>query len=291
MTRKDIEKRCLEEMQQTIPDSEALWQRIEERLPSPSDKQTAPIQMTTYRRILAGAACLLLAVAGIQVFARMQRMPHENASESTASMIFMEAEDEPANEDAEFKSDEAELPDPNETLLHYDDLRLPQSHSAGNLNAVGTQGVYFSEADVLAKTDCFVDAQVMAVTASAQSGELTYQIQIHEVHGTDALQKTQMLTFSSETAYLLQNEHLYFLPLTCVEGTWQLAYECAPQIELTLDGTAVHHNGWHTLMDDASKPLVCKQFGADDYFYDRMYLSQGSALAALLEEWENAKNA
>ncbi len=291
MTRKDIEKRCLEEMQQTIPDSEALWQRIEEQLPSPSDKQTAPIHMTTFRRILAGAACLLLAVAGIQVFAQMKHMPHENVTESTNSMIHMEAEDEPADEDAEFKSDEAEQPVTNETLLHYNDLRLPQSHPAGNLNAVGTQGVYFSEADVLAKTECFVDAQVIAVTASAQSGKVTYQMQIHEVYGTNALQKAQTLTFSSETAYLLQNNHLYFLPLTCEEGTWQLAYACAPQIELTLDGAAVHHNGWHTLMDDASKPLVCEQFGVDDYFYDRMYLSQGSALAALLEEWENAKNA
>ncbi len=291
MTRKDIEKRCLEEMQQTIPDSEALWQRIEEQLPPPSDKQTAPIQMTTFRRILAGAACLLLAVAGIRLFARMQRIPHESTSESTNSMMFMEAEDEPANEDAEFRSDEATPPENGEILLQYHDLRIPQSHISGNLTAAGTQGVYFSEADVLAKTDCFVDAQVIAVSASARTGVLTYQVQIHAVHGTDALQKAQTLTFESETAYLLQKEHLYFLPLIFEDGTWQLAYACAPQIELTLDGDAVHHNGWHSMMDAASKPLVCEQFGADDYFYDRMYLSEGNAIAVLLEEWENTRNA
>ena len=50
MTRKEIEKRCLEEMQQTIPDHEALWQKIEaQRPPQDSQNQKAsPIRMQSF---------------------------------------------------------------------------------------------------------------------------------------------------------------------------------------------------------------------------------------------------
>ena len=79
MTRKEIEKRCLEEMQQTIPDHEALWQKIEAQLP-PQDSQNqkaSPIRMQSIRRFMTIAACLLVTVTGAYVLTRQSGM--ENA--------------------------------------------------------------------------------------------------------------------------------------------------------------------------------------------------------------------
>ena len=67
MTRKELEKRCREEMQQNIPDRDALWSRIEQGLPERKEPIPAPekprIRMQQVYRVMLTAACLMLVVA------------------------------------------------------------------------------------------------------------------------------------------------------------------------------------------------------------------------------------
>ncbi len=282
MTRKQIEKRCLEEMQQNIPDSEALWERISANLP---EQQTAAepaqkrIRMTGARRMLTLAASFLIVLSGAYLFLQTDRM--DSKSEQPQS-------DAPANE--YFDAPEDEAPDHNEGItipsdqpLRYESLSLPESSTSPDFIPMGTQGEYFSESAVLAETDCFVKIRVDRMM---QDGEmLCYTLSVEDAFGEDL---PETLTICSETAYVMQQNHLYLLPLCKTDDGWELAYACAPQMELTLDGDLVFHNGWQTLMQDAPAPLVYAAYGEDDYFYDRMYLTGGSGLQKILDEWRKS---
>lgn len=298
MTRKEIEKRCLEEMQQNIPDSEALWQRIEAQLPPQEEVSSEPshitVHVTQMRRILTTAACLLVAVTGAALISQHSRLNTAHKSESNDAPAVQEApmhaDDEAAEktDSPEQNASESEAPD---GLRTYASLHLPDSMGSAAYTVSGTQGEYFSESAVLAKTDCFVDVQVTDVRQDAETGELIYTLSVLGTYGDTAIRVDESLNICSETAYMLEQNHLYLLPLSETAGKWSLAYECAPQIEMTLDGEAVHHNGWHSLMNDRSEPLLYEQYGEDDYFYDRMYLAQNEDIRNFLKEWEEIKNA
>ncbi len=281
MTRKQIEKRCMEEMQQNIPDSEALWQRISANLP---EQQTAeepvqkPIRMTGARRMLTLAASFLIVLSGAYLFTQPGRM--DNKSEQMQN-------DAPAHEDAYQPEDEA--PAMNEGLsgsadgiLRYENLSLPASTLSLDFVPTGTQGEYFSESAVLADTDCFVKVRVDSMTPDGEA--LCYTMHVEETFG-ETVPETETLTIRSETAYVMQQNHLYLLPLCETANGWALAYACAPQMELTLDGDLVFHNGWQTLMQNAPEPLIYTAYGEDDYFYDRMYLTTDTVLQKFLDEW------
>lgn len=281
MTRKQIEKRCLEEMQQNIPDSEALWERISANLP---EQQTAAepaqkrIRMTGARRMLTLAASFLIILSGAYLFLQNDRM--DSKSEQPQS-------DAPAHEDAYYPEDEAPknegIISPSGQPLRYESLSLPKSNTSPDFIPMGTKGEYFSESDVLANTDCFVKVRVDRM---AQDGEmLCYTLSVEDAFGEDL---PETLTVRSETAYVMQQNHLYLLPLCQSDGEWKLSYACAPQMELTLDGDLVFHNGWQTLMQDAPVLLVYAAYGEDDYFYDRMYLTGGSGLQMILDEWRKS---
>ncbi len=281
MTRKQIEKRCLEEMQQNIPDSEALWERISANLPeqqNAADPAQKRIRMTGTRRILTLAASFLIVFSGAYLFMQTERM--DSKFEETQS-------DAPAHEYADSPEDEAPKNEgiiiPSDQLLRYESLSLPKSSTSPDFMPTGTKGEYFSESAVLADTDCFVKVRVDCM---AQDGEmLCYTLSVEDAFGEDL---PETLTIRSETAYVMQQNHLYLLPICRTDDGWELAYACAPQMELTLDGDLVFHNGWQTLMQDTPAPLVYAAYGEDDYFYDRMYLTGGSGLQMLLDEWRKS---
>ncbi len=294
MTRKEIEKRCLEEMQRSIPDTEALWQRIEQQLPPQEEipKPTATIKMTRTRRILSIAASLALIVAGAAVFTQQERMNSAPSNTKSEDHIQMEqpAEEKYEAEQSPIQSESKHPPMTNATkqLRSYASLNIPHTNTTLSLSATGTEGEYFSERDVLEKTQCFVYAKVIRVSEGSVSGEIRYDLEIRNVYGSHEPKGT--VSVSSITAYLLEESHLYLLPLYYENEQWNLSYECAPQIEMTLDREAVHHNGWNSMMNDLSEPLLYEQHGTDDYFYDRMYLTDWDVIHAFLAEWEASKN-
>ncbi|MBQ8011567.1 MAG: hypothetical protein IJ265_08440 [Oscillospiraceae bacterium] len=299
MTRKEIEKRCLEEMQQTIPDHEALWQKIEAQLP-PQDSQNqkaSPIRMQSFRRFMTIAACLLVTVTGAYVLTRQSGM--ENAVKHEQSDTANEHMDAPEQEGEHFAPNQPEdftpietLPPENSGIRTYASLGLPVSDTAVHVPdpdklTAGTQ--LFHEESVLAKTECFVDVIVYSGNQSPETGQMVYLLEVVDVYGTDAFAAGETFWMHSSSPYVLQKDHEYVLPLYQNEFHWELVNESAPQIELTADGEAVYHNGWKSLESEASEPLLYEQNGTDDYFYDRMYITQNAVLCDFLAEWEASR--
>ena len=71
MTRKDTERLVREKMQQSISDKDALWAKIEQRIPEkrPVPKNIPapkPSRITVAYRVMAAAACLLLVVGSMK---------------------------------------------------------------------------------------------------------------------------------------------------------------------------------------------------------------------------------
>ena len=309
MTRKEIEKRCREEMQQTIPDKEALWERIESRLPEqqpvqqPAGKRSH-IQMMAFARI--AAACLLLVIVGAKSYQMFQKSLHsaktdENQSYFTAEESSEEeaAEGSPKGEfddqdmqygDAAEKNEgiaapETSAPEEKE-LLHYSDLAVPGSGSIPlSVPLKAPEGSYFSEADVLRQTECFVDVIVQDGAQEPDTGAVVYSMEVVGCYGAEVPENS--LTIVSDTPYLLEIGHEYVLPLRQTGDTgWELTDACAPQFERTQDGKVLFQSGWYSLMTEESVPVLCDSRGTDDYFYDRMYLTGYAELEAFLREWE-----
>lgn len=299
MTRKEIEERCRKEMQQSIQDKEALWQRIEQQLPdrqsAASEPQKAPLRMTVLRRVMTAAACFLFVAAGISVFIRSDSLktmeentvgdPMENTAESVM-------EENPGNlqenegEQEDYRPEYAT--EPSADVLSYESLqfaRTDQTVSVLDRDQLGTEGEYFSEAAVLERTECFVDVKVQSGSQNPESGIMTYTLEVVDVYGTDVLAKDTTLTLQTYSAYLLEAGHEYLLPLYMEERSWKLSYECAPQLELTLDGSAVYHSGWQSLRREADPSLRYERYGTDDYFYDRMHLGDAGVLLSFVEHW------
>ena len=86
---------------------------------------------------------------------------------------------------------------------------------------------------------------------------------------------------------MLENR-CYVLPLKAEETGYSLVFENAPQIECTLDGGYIFHNGWESL-DENALDVIYPQGGVDDFFYDRMKFSYGS-LDTLIERWHEVKD-
>ncbi len=121
MTRKEIEKRCREEMQQNIPDKDALWQKIESQLPEqkPLTQPEKPvIKMHTFYRVMAGVACFMFVLAGASLVRigthKNEMMTAPMANDSAAVQMHDEAYEDNAGDDADSGGDSAqELPEMN----------------------------------------------------------------------------------------------------------------------------------------------------------------------------------
>lgn len=318
MTRKEIEKKCREQMQQNIPDKDALWARIEDNLPEqkPALQPKPHIQRSILHRTMAAAACFLFVAAGVSLWSNQKKIETNDTAPSNSDMQsnhYMAPElsgddaDEEADGDAfdyhHAAGDEAEAEAPADApadaenspsgMLTYADLDVPHGASiAGSIQTelLGADGQYFSETDVLADTDCFVDVIVQESGQDVQTGEMVYTLEVVDVYGADVPEYDTLYIFTS-SPYLLETEHEYVLPLrhTSSAEQWALSYSCAPQIERTRDNQVLCHNGWYSLMNDDCKPVLCDSYGADDFFYDRMYLTGYTELEAFLYQWELGK--
>ncbi len=297
MTRKEIEKRCLEEMQQTIPDTEALWQRIESQLPQQEEaaKQSPQsIRMQHIYRILPIAACLLLTISGAAVFLQQDNRIQQESS-NTVSM------NENANE--HFDAEDYMPPIKNEQVQDFEEENTAKFRSYASLNfgkgeqknhitnpaLLGTENEYFHEADVLKRTECFVIAVAEYGNQDPETGDITYQLRVQKTYGSELLQD-DLLIIRSKSSYILQPGHEYILPLYKEQDEWKISFECAPQMEFTLNGEVVFHNGWQSLDALESERISCSPSGTHDYFYDRMYITRENVPELLIAAWENVRS-
>ena len=289
MTRKNIEERLKQEMQQNIPNKDALWQKIENRLPEQPVSQPVrkTIRMTSGRKFLTAAACILLVIAGMKFVSTSKNFTQtENTAMNDAESAVPAAEGDAAcSADEKNPVQTVQEAASAESPLKYQNLNIPHEKTIAslvNLSRLGTEDEYFNEDAILQQTRFFIDVKVLDGQQNPESGTMHYTLQILNVYGGELSQ--QKMTLETESAYILEQNHEYVLPVT---AEFSLAYECAPQIEKTQDNKLVIPNGWYTLMQSDTTPVLYDSYGIDDYFYDRMYLTKDLNLDLLIQKWEN----
>ncbi|MDE7093366.1 MAG: hypothetical protein K2O52_00485 [Oscillospiraceae bacterium] len=284
MTRKEIEKRCREEMQEHIPDKEALWQKIESGLPEKPNLQPQKpnIKLTSMRNVMKAVACFLIIIGGLRIWSNITNLKiNKNDNSSYAS-------DDNANDYADSNDNIPEQEEQN--IIYYKDLAVPMNQDLKNsidLSKLGVQDEYFNESDVLAKTELFVDVQVLNGFQDETTGAMQYILKIIDVYGGNL--DEQELIVMTNSAYILEKNHEYVLPIYQDNSNWELSYACAPQIEKTQDNQIIFHNGWQSVMSETTdyESIMYDSYGKDDYFYDRMYLTGDTAIAILVQKWQN----
>lgn len=292
MTRKEIEKRCLEEMQQTIPDTEALWQRIETQLPQQEVKEEvkpkSPIRMHKIRPIMTIAACVAIVVSLSSIAGRISiQNIFENISNKTSNL--MDTNHAVKDEAMESPKFEMEQEAYEEIKNNYDSLRFPEKapiNSVIDYEMLVTGDMSFDEAAILRKTECIVIATLKNVSQDADTGEMVYELQVDQVFENTA-HEGEMMQIRSKSAFVLQGGRTYVLPLYQNESEWKLASESTPQIELTLDNEVVFHDGWKSLCTYENDEL--EYFEYDEYRH-KMRIANVKVLNQLLAAWEDAQN-
>lgn len=145
---------------------------------------------------------------------------------------------------------------------------------------------YFSE-DILADTELLCEAKVHGVSLeyddSGNAGKVVYEMTIDEVYyaedyvsSAELIQvKSPIICSDGDEAYLLyqlQVDGGYLLPLKKQEGSWELLFPFAPQVQILKQGGYLFHSGYASLVDNDTSVVVGQQEAANDYYYDRMLL-------------------
>ena len=184
------------------------------------------------------------------------------------------------------KSEEAKR----DNKLTYAQLKVPQTTeiaAATDRSKLKTEDSYFTEESVLENTFAIVRAEVLRGSQDETSGMMTYTLVVQESYSRGE-GPGETLTLSTSSPYLMEKGHVYYLPLhydDSISGDWELSYADAPQIECTQDGKILYHSGWATLLQSQSIPVACEPQYDSDFFYDRMYLTDSTALEELLDVW------
>ena len=305
--------------EQTVPDMDALWERIERGLDEKNADTVSGVTSKPVRKhigfgkiaipaALAAVIALVIAPAtfrgskGSDMAYNSENsiMDIQNSAEADAGGASEDGFDGGGYSDENDESKAAEtIPTTTVTSLgtvRYEDLELepagaydgaedaPADNSSVAAPPAKPSGDdFFVEANVLIHTDIIVNAYVDRVYSR---GETVCYVLTAENADT---KETENITLESATPYRLLENRSYVLPLKFVGGTYSLVFENAPQIEVTLDGGLIFHNGWVTLDGEDSADVIYPQNGIDDYFYDRMKFSYSVDTDALVKKWHELK--
>lgn len=307
MTKKKIEQLYKSHTENTAPDMDALWERIESSLEEKNEEAitSKPIRRNisiTKKATLAAAcvAALIIVPAAVRNMDISNSDMTANSSEAIADEMAdggshetndgffnIEAEQNAAADEApaaDDYSEEQSAVSAGVTKVNYDELELEPSEAPAEIPYGPTEGDdFFVEENVLIETDVIVNAYVDRVYSNGD-GEMHYVIVAEDVE-TEA---TDKIHIASRTPYVMLENRCYILPLKRDGAVYSLAFENAPQIEKTLDGGYIFHNGWESL-DENALDVIYPQGGIDDFFYDRMKFSYGN-LDSLIERWHEIKD-
>lgn len=313
MSNRKIEQLYKSHAENTAPDMDALWERIESKLEEKSDEAVTskPIRRNislTKKTALAAAcvAALIIVPAAVrnmdisnsdmaadsapmaeQTMAEVPAMdeavgiaPEENIFEE---MFNNKAEQNDAATEEFVEAPAEEITGAGQQTIYYEDLQLGYANAPLTPSGATSGDDFFVEENVLIETDIIVNAYIDRVY-SGGNGEICYEITADNVETG----KTESIYLTSRTPYVMLENRCYVLPLKADETGYSLVFENAPQIERTLDGGYIFHNGWQSLDEDAFD-VIYPQGGVDDFFYDRMKFSYGS-LDSLIKRWHEVKD-
>lgn len=300
---KNIKELYKAHAEQNAPDMDALWERIEQGLDeknaedisgvtsSPVKKSIAFRKIAVRAALAAAAVLIILPVAfrGANTSNMTSDVNNADAGNAAPSAMQEAAADEENGYDASDFDGGAVgtvISDENAfggTVL-YESLSLAPAEAAADMPTGETSGDdFFVEANVLIHTDIIVNAYVDR--AYSRGGTVCYELTAENAD----TRETESITVESATPYRLLENRSYLLPLKTDGERYSLAFENAPQIEFTLDGGMIFHNGWVTLDDESAADVIYPQNGIDDFFYDRMKFSYSADADILVKKWHELR--
>lgn len=305
MNKKELKKQYIAHCENTAPDMEKLWEKIESGLEEKPESgvTSKPVKTVNFHKIAVwctACAAVLIAVPAFIIGANISKTSDSvtmsqneafagdviNSPAADGAFIEEPADAAPAEMfDEEFRTETAtttSLPE----MVYYEDLSLAETVVSNMLflTAEPFGDEFFVEENVLAETDIIVDAVVQSYYSS-EGGTVCYVLTAEDSDKNDM----GSITIESATPYTLKIDREYILPLKETEDGYRLVFENAPQIERTLDGGVVFHNGWQSL-DENSCWVKYPQNNVDDFFYDRMRFSYTDGMASLTDKWKTVKN-
>ena len=318
MNSRKIEQLYKSHAENTAPDMDALWERIESNLEEKTDEAVTskPIRrnISLTKKAALAAACVAALII-VPVAVRNMDISNSNMATDSAPMaeapamdgaideavgilpeddIFEEKFDNKAEQNdavadeelIEAPAEEAVMEEATGTskqTIPYEALLLNYADAPLTPSGATTGDDFFVEENVLIETDVIVNAYIDHVY-SGGNGEICYEITADNLETGE----TESIYLTSCTPYVMLEDRCYILPLKADETGYSLVFENAPQIERTLDGGYIFHNGWESL-DENALDVIYPQGRVDDFFYDRMKFSYGS-LDNLIERWHEVKD-
>lgn len=317
MNSKKIEQLYKSHAENTAPDMDALWERIESNLEEKNDEAVTskPIRRSislTKKTALAAACVAALVIVPVAV-RNMDISNSEMATDGAAPMAEQTMAEAPVMDGADMAPEEnffnnkseqndavadeefIEAPAAEEEAvmeeaagsgaqtIYYEDLQLNYAEAPLTPSGATDGDDFFVEENVLIETDIIVNAYIDRVYSNGD-GAICYEITADNVETGE----TESIYLTSRTPYVMLENRCYVLPLKADGEAYSLVFENAPQIERTLDGGYIFHNGWQSL-DENALDVIYPQGGVDDFFYDRMKFSYGS-LDTLIERWHEIKD-
>lgn len=305
MNKKEFKKYYIAHCENTAPDMEKLWEKIESGLEEKSENRVTskPSKAFSFRKAAVwctACAAVLIAVPAILIgtgvtktadsmTAEMQNEAVAGSMETTAASAEEgDFAEETAYEDLNGIAADTAATSSLPEMVYYEELSLsspvPTEVALPTPTAEPFGDDFFVEENVLAETDIIVDAVVNQVYRS-EGGTVCYVLNAEDSEKNDM----GSITVESATPYTLQIDREYILPLKATVDGYRLVFENAPQIECTLDGGVIFHNGWRSL-DENSCYVSYPKGGVDDFFYDRMRFSYKDGIGVLDEKWKAVKN-
>lgn len=293
MNEKNLKKLYNDEIQNSAPDMDALWDKIEKNLPNKDSETVTSYSkkkpFITMKKCLAAAAvCAMLAITIPTAF-RSTELSKETENLTEKEQYSSDVFEEQAAAEIENTESIYEETNAASSPLSYNDLRFAESNDDSVTECTGEPNGddYFVEEDILAQTQLFVDAVVNDVYSSSDGECIYYKMSIIDkyTNATDKLKEN--ITVSSCSPYRMKKSREYIIPLKYTDDGYCTVFDGVPQIEVTLDSGIVFYSGWKSLGDSAQN-IIYPQDSIDDFFYDRMKFSYKKDITKLIEAWKKA---
>lgn len=268
------------EIESSSPDMDALWSRIEEKLPEKQPTESKPVRkpFITLTKALAGiAACAVIAIAIPAV------MDTKKSESNTAGINFNYSD--AACADEEYIEENGAFAEEDKAAAAADNADITDAPAEEAVSAVSEEMAYFVEDDILVQTECFVDGVVSNVYA--ESGCVYYELEAKEYYGVE---EESSIIIESRSDILMEQGGEYIIPLKVIDGSYRTVCETVPQIKVTDDGGLIYYNGWKTLDNESSENIPYPQGSVDDFFYDRMMFTDSKDISTLIEKWSSLKS-
>lgn len=294
------------EINNSAPDFDKLWEKIENNLTlkediTPKINITPKKSNTKVIRTFVTLAAGLALVAFIPALFSSNQFSADMSESANDSFNSVAADDSVEYDDAEnyapvedsvvmeeaVSDSKSESANDEDTLLSYVDLSF-NSYSETVYTCAGTPygSDYFVEEEVLADTDYIVSAVVKNVSLSDDGKAICYELEASTSYPENI---SGTITVESCSAYTMKRGREYLLPLAETDNGYRTVYDKIPQIEFTADGGLVYYNGWMTLDDNTSQSIVYPQKTVDDFFYDRMKFSYSGDYSAMIQKFCDVK--